>query len=301
MAALRLACSERALPRWTSAPLASWTALTYGAGVAFVPAVMWQAFASERARGRAPSAARAALWLIGFAAPWIVPFAIWKNHPHLLTGGGSWSDVSTLVHHIGQLAWESSVRGGSYYYFASYPALSQPCIAIAALAAVACLCIRREHAAIVIGWLAAVAIYLISGREIGMRRGVPIVVLSIVALGLAWPVLRGAMARLHQNERLARGAVGLCFALGALEYAGSIAHFASGAWHVPLDFDFRVLPGQTMPETFDYLLAHPDAVTEAYEPERTWAVLQFLARTSPEAAAGSRVFSADAIAERLRR
>jgi|GEM_PF-6876147 len=39
MAALWLACSQRAAMRFLAAPLASWTALTYGAGIAFVPAI----------------------------------------------------------------------------------------------------------------------------------------------------------------------------------------------------------------------------------------------------------------------
>jgi hypothetical protein len=283
MAALWFACSERASMRWLAAPLASWTALTYGAGLAFVPAVVLQIIASERAHGASPRAGRALAWLLGFGAPWLVPFAIWKNHPHLLVGGGTISDLSTLWHHLGQLGWESSLHGGSYYYFASYPALSQPVIAAAALAAILVLCARREHGPVVVGWSAAVGIYLLSGREIGMRRGVPIVVLSLVALGLAWPVLRSALSRVRRDEVLVRGAVVVSFAIGAAQYAGSVAHFSSGQWQPPLDFAFRVLPGKTMSETFQDLLLHPDQITDAYEPERTWAGLRFLARKSARA------------------
>jgi hypothetical protein len=283
MAALWLACSQRAGMRWLAAPLASWSALTYGAGLAFLPAVVLQVIASERAHGVGPRAARALGWLLGFGAPWLVPFAIWKNHPHLLTGGGTISDLPTLWHHLGQLGWESSLRGGSYYYFASYPALSQPGIAASALAAILVLCARREHAPVVVGWSAAVGIYLLSGREIGMRRAVPIVVLSLLALGLAWPVLRGALSRVRRNVVLVRGAVAVSFAVGAAEYAGSVAHFSSGQWRPPLDFAFRILPGKTMSETFQHLLKHPDQITDAYEPERTWAGLRFLARKSARA------------------
>lgn len=301
MAALCLACSDRAAVRWMSAPLASWTALTYGAGIAFVPAIVWQVVESERARGRWPNLAFCSTWLVGFGLPWIVPFVIWKNHPHLLTGGGTLSDLATLMHHLGQLARETSVRGGSYYYFATYPALSQPGIAVAVVAAIACLCVRREHAAVAIGWLAAVGLFSMSGREIGMRRGVPIVVLGIAAIGLAWPWLRQAASKLPQQAAIVAVAVSLSLALGAFEYAGSVARFVSGEWRVPLDFDFRLLPGMTMPETFRTLLAHPDAVTDAYEPERTWTALRFLAERSPEGAAGTRVFSHEAIADRLSR
>jgi hypothetical protein len=304
MAALWLATSERASLRWLAAPLASWTALTYGAGVAFVPAIVWQALASASASasasqgGRAPSLRHTLLWLAGFAAPWVVPFVIWKNHPHLLTGGGTLSTFPALLHHLGQLAWESSVRGGSYYYLAEYPALSQPLLALGALAALAWLSIRREHGAVVVGWLAAVGVYVLSGREVGMRRGVPIVVFSMLALGLAWPALREALTRRRVPDGLARGAVALCFALCAFQFAGSFTRLAAGEWRVPLDFEFRVLPGKTMPETYGYLLEHPEAIDDTYEPERTWAVLHLLARKS---AAGQALFSTTAIAERLHR
>jgi hypothetical protein len=38
-----------------------------------------------------------------------------------------------------------------------------------------------------------------------------------------------------------------------------------------------------MSETFQHLLLHPDQITDAYEPERTWAGLRFLARKSARA------------------
>jgi len=296
MAALWLATSDCARVRWLAAPLASWTALTYGAGLAFVPAILWQTLASEH--GRTPSVQRVLLWLAGFAVPWLVPFAIWTNHPHLLTGGGSLSSLPTLVHHLGQLAWEASVRGGSYYYFATFPALSQPCLALAVLAALGWLCARRAHGAVVVGWLASVSVYVLSGREIGMRRGVPIVVFSILALGLAWPALREALRRWRLPALFLRAAVPMCFALCAFQLSSTLARFATGEWRVPLDFDFRVLPGMSMPETYRYLLAHPEAIDGAYEPERTWAGLRLLAHAAPEHAD---LLSNAALAKRLLR
>jgi len=292
MAALWLAASERPTVRWLAAPLASWTALTYGAGIAFVPAIVCQVIASERASF---SARRALIWIAGFAAPWLVPFVIWKNQPHLLTGGGTLSDLPTLFHHTAQLAREAALRGGSYYYFADFPALSQPLLALAVLGAAAWLGVRREHAPVLVGFAASVAIYLLSGREVGMRRGVPIVVYSITLLGLAWPLLR----RFQLHAPLARGAVALCFVVGAIELSITCARFADGTWRVPLDFDFQVRPGMTMPETYRYLLLHPEAINEAYEPERTWTALHFLARQLPEPAAAA--FSRAAVAERLQR
>jgi hypothetical protein len=286
MAALWLAGSERAALRWLAVPLASWTALTYGAGLAFVPAIAWQLFTSERG----VSMRRILALTAGFALPWLVPFVIWKNHPHLLTGGGTFSSLQALVHHLGQLAWEASVRGGSYYYFAEYPALSQPLLALAALAAVAWFALRREHLPLLVGFSGAVFIYLASGRFIGMRRGVPIVLFAIMLLGLAWPVL---LRRVRIPVGGARAAVALSFVICAAELSSTYARFASGTWRVPLDFDFRVLQGATMPETYRYLLEHPDAISAEYEPERTWAVLHFLARREGP-------FSRDAIAKRLR-
>lgn len=285
MLALWLTGSPRAGTRWLAAPLAGWTALTYGAGLAFVPAIAWHALERERASGL--TVRWTLLWLVGFALPWCVPFLIWTNHPHLLMGGGTLSSLQTLVHHVGQLAWEAAVRGGSYYYFAQFPALSQPLLALAALAAVGWFCVRREHVGVLLGWGAAVAIYLASGREIGMRRGVPIVVFSMMMLGLAWPFVR----RLPM-----RALVGLCFVICSVELGISIARFDSGEWRVPLDFDFRVLPGKTMPETYRYLLAHPEAIDASYEPERTWTVLHYLARRTEE-----RSFSKEVIAKRLSR
>lgn len=295
MAALCLAGSRRTGARWLAAPLTSWTALTYGAGLAFVPAIACQIIVREREAG--PSVSRLLLWAAGFAAPWLVPFVIWQNHPQLLTGGGTLSSLQTLVHHLGQLAWETGVRGGSYYYFAEFPALSQPLLALAVLAAAVWFSLHREHAPVVVGWLAAVAIYLMSGREIGMRRGVPIVVFSITLLGLAWPELR----RIRMHDMFARGAVSLCFVICVFELSSTVTRYASGTWRVPLDFDFQVMPGTTMPETYRYLLEHPDQISAAYEPERTWAVLHFLARNSPEHAADMRLFAKDAIAKRLQR
>jgi hypothetical protein len=286
MLALWLTGSNRPALRWLAAPLASWTALTYGAGLAFVPAIAWHAL--ERARASGLSIRWVLLWLLGFALPWCVPFVIWKNHPHLLLGGGTLSSVQTLLHHVGQLAWEAAIRGGSYYYFAQFPALSQPGMVLAALSAVALFCVRREHVGVLLGFFAAVAIYLASGREIGMRRGVPIVVLSIVLLGLAWPRLR--------RFRMQRALIGVCFAICSAELGVTVAHFANGQWRVPLDFDFQVLPGKTMPETYRYLLAHPEAIDASYEPERTWAVLHYLAGRTRESS-----FSKEAIAKRLQR
>ena len=292
-AALWLATSERARGRWLSAPLASWTALTYGAGLAFLPAIVWQLIASER--GRAPSARAALLWLGGFAAPWLVPFIIWKNDPQLLVGGGSVSTLPIVLHHFTQLAWEASVRGGSYYYFAEQPALSQPVLALAVLIALIVSATRREHVPVVLGWLAAVSIYVLSGREIGMRRGVPIVVFSVMALGLAWPRLRAALRHLRGLHALLRAAAVACFVICAFQLGASLQRFSTGAWRVPLDFDFRVLPGATMPQTYRYLLAHPEVIDATYEPERTWAVLRMLAGDSPHAD----LFSSQAIAKRL--
>jgi len=77
-----------------------------------------QIITSERAHGTGLRAARAVAWLLGFGGPWLVPFVIWKNDPHLLAGGGTFSDLPTLWHHLLQLGWESSLHGGSYYYFA---------------------------------------------------------------------------------------------------------------------------------------------------------------------------------------
>jgi hypothetical protein len=295
LAALCLAASRDARLRWLAAPLASWTALTYGAGVAFVPAIAWQVIARERAN---PSALRLLLWCIGFAVPWAVPFVIWQNHPHLLVGGGTFSNLQTLVHHVGQLTWEAGVRGGSYYYIAEFPALSQPGLALAALAAVAWFSWRREHSALLVGWFGAVTIYVVSGREVGMRRGVPIVLFSIMLLGLAWPSLQRALRRSRLQQTLAHAAVSLCFAIGLFQLSGTLSRFASGVWHMPLDFEFEVRPGMTMPETYRYLLAHPEAISAAYEPERTWTVLHFLARNTNTSSA---LFSQDAVAKRLQR
>jgi hypothetical protein len=95
--------------------------------------------------------------------------------------------------------------------------------------------------------------------------------------------------------------VGLCFALCTFQLSSSFARFAAGQWHVPLDFDFRVLPGKTMPETYRYLLEHPEAIDGSYEPERTWAVLRLLAREDPRQAGNAGLFSNAAIAKRLQR
>lgn len=73
-----------------------------------------------------------------------------------------------------------------------------------------------------------VAIDILSGREIGMRRGVPIVVFSIILLGLAWPALR----RFQAHRTLTGGAVSSCFMICAYECSSTYARFASGAWRL---------------------------------------------------------------------
>jgi hypothetical protein len=166
--------------------------------------------------------------------------------------------------------------------------------------AVGWLALRRSCGAVLLGFCAAVGIYILSGREIGMRRGVPIVVFSLIALGIAGPTWLRA---LRSRRGYAEGALlvlGLSFGVAAWQLSSSLARFGTGAWRAPLDFDFQVLPGQSMPETYRYLLAHPDAVDARYEPERTWAVLRMLARQESRSTDLS-TFSTPAIAKRLAR
>ena len=207
------------------------------------------------------------------------------THPKILLGGATLSDFGTLLDRARQLFREAGIKGGSYYYFAGHPALSQFLIPLAVLAALVWLVPRPRHWAVVGGWGASVFLYVMSGRGIGMRRGVPIVVFSVLALGLVLPHLWTALCRdsVKRAWRLGVAALGVyCLAFTGIQCGKTVYRFATGLWKFPDDYGFPVMAGKTQAQTYDHLLRHPGAIHRDCEPDRTLSVLYFIENKSPE-------------------
>jgi hypothetical protein len=284
LAALYVATSRRSL--WVAAPVAAGVAVSaYGAGLAWAAAVLVVCVVRII---RSPERLRDLLWLIvsTTAAVELVLFPLvwWRGGGVVVVGGGAAGDAAPGAA-LSRLIRDLAVRGHSYYYFTSTPALGALWTAVVLGISLVVAAVRRPQ---IWPWLltvaATVAVVAFSAGPPGVRRAIAIPVVGALALGVTVDVLvhrRGALLRASLVVAATAALVGPL----AGRFVENRAALASGASAVPVDFPFPIPSGRTMPEEFAVLTAQLNAGRTTYqqvaaerEGERTLATVWLLAQ-----------------------
>lgn len=284
---------------WTavlSVAVAAFAALTYGAGLSFAPVVFYilaqQRFSFMTLRQLKNRLREPRNWffifgmLLIFGAVLMIPLFWWKNPARIILGGGEIPSVYGGWLNLKQWFRESWLRGGSYYYYCKYPAFSSLLLLLPVLGGMACTFKERRGAWIWLGFLASLALYVLAGRESGMRRGIPTVIFLsfFMVLGFSsWLSLR----KRSWKKQVAAVVVVFAIVFSFVQYTKVLKRFAHGG-ELWTDYDFVILPGETMLSTLHILLdqrellkgKHWDGlqslVVRDYEPDRVFAMMYFV-------------------------
>lgn len=266
--------------------LLAFAPLVYAAAWAFVPAAAIEFARGLRGRGageRLAVAAAAAL-LAGLVLS--LPSLWWTNRMTLFVGGGEllWPPWRLLSRNARAL-WEGLiVRGGGYYYFSRFPALSNPWLAAAAAAGFL-LAARRWRAwwPALLPALSILGICLVAGGEPGIRRVQMLAPLAALTLGGLLDRTAAALAP-RFGRRAGRAAATLLFAslaAGPAYQAFALAdQLERREIRLALDYPFPIVPGRTMQESVEVFLAAPELLLDGrhvFETDRTLAILHTLA------------------------
>jgi len=259
MAALLLAGYSQPRIRLISPLLLGTAILTYGSGLYFVPAVLYEWFR------RSPSRV---WWLWAGAllcAPALAAILWWTNVQTLVVGGGKPS-LTGIGPNLLSMALQLFWRGDSYYFFSNRrPALGNPLLAAAGVAGL--WFARRESRDLLMLAGTAIMLYAITGGVIGVRRLVPLELALICGVVLLTARLPKSVAGVAAVAALA------VLMFSAVQQRKEIAE---GRIVLPHDFEFRLLPGQTQQQTFASLAAGGAMPTDGYEADRTGSVLYLL-------------------------
>jgi len=289
-------------PAKSAAPLAvvlaAYGALVFAPGVCFLPVVLYLLYDRHLRALRRP-------WLLLGGLPVLAagvlafPACWWTNSNRVLTGGGSLSTATQAWANLVQMLRECALRGGSYYYYSEYPALSSPALWGSAILGMVVSLWQNKALWLWIGLLGAVAIYAASGQMIGMRRGVPIVVFSMLFAGLFWSWL---WQRRSWASRAGAGTlIVVSLAWAGLQALGLHERYADGTWKVRRDFRFALAPGKTMAQMYALFLQQPPELQKnwpGYEPDRTLAVLHVLATRNGEPT--SKIYTRDLLLQAVK-
>lgn len=285
-AGLLVATSRRRL--WWAAPVLAGVAVsTYGAGLGWAAGICAVvAVRVLRSRRRWADGVRALGAVAAGAVVVVFPRWWWPGGGKIVTGGGS-VDPGNAGVALRALLDEALVRGNSYYYATTQPALGSAALAAVAVAGLAMALWRRP---VVWPWvvvaLATILMYLLSGGVLGIRRAIALPIVAAIGVGLASDLATGWLrARRRWLGTLARAV--LCLAVVVplgLGYAGWIEGWSAGRQRLAMDFAFPVVPGRTMVQTVDLIgdrlstgRVDADTVVRIWEGERTLAMVRLLA------------------------
>jgi hypothetical protein len=268
LAALILAGSQRLWVVGVAGVLLMFSALCYGAGLAFGPAVAWFLIRHPDWKRRVPVAALGGLVVVGFAVVY------WTNVQLLFVGGGGAGKATP---------WESFllirndllVGGGSYYYpLNGKPALGLnplPWVAILGLASAAARW-RRLMPLVLVG-ISSILLASSAGTLPGVRRALPFVLVATVL---------GVCLLDHYLQRIPR----VKMVIGVAMIAGLLfdLHLVTQEWRAGRMFvvqDFEL--GQKGSSLEDYRtgkLGLPEAKSMGY-PRSSFAILHMLTLPDP--------------------
>ncbi len=269
---------------WLAPVLAGVSVSTYGAGLAWAAPVL--AVAALRVL-RSPSRLRDAALLLGGVTAGVVvvllPLLWWDDGGRIVVGGGD-VESADVPDALGDLFGELAVRGDSYYYFTSSPALGSAVLAAVVLVALVLgTALRRRLWPWTLVVLATVVLYAAAGGLLGVRRTIALPILGALALGvLADLVVRHLRGRWQPAAVLVVAALAVAVPL-AVQYAGWRTAWEAGRIEIPQDFDFPIPPGRTMTEVVEDLTARlrsgeaPEQVTQGFEAKRALAMVWMLA------------------------
>lgn len=262
--------------------LASFAALTYGAGLTFIPVVFF--LIGIRLRGHFGALLILALAVISLPLFW------WKNASSILLGSGSISSWAQILGNGKDVFIELFHRGGSYYYFSDFPAFSSlfflPLVIVGFFLALS----QKQYRWLIVGLGAALGVYIFSGNSIGIRRGIPILLFLTLHMALAVDYMLSADRPLS----LRRAALFMlaCFMTIPLTQYRQTSQLLSHV-QLPVNFQFPLEPGMSMLKTYEVLLKNPEYVENTYEPDRTYVVLYYLS--------AGKIFNADFALQKMRR
>ncbi len=272
LAALILAGSQRLWVVGVAGALLMFSALCYGAGIAFGPAVAWLVFRHPDWKKRAPVSLLAGLAVVS------VPVFYWTNIQLLFVGGGGAGRATP---------WESfllirndlMIGGGSYYYpLELHPALGLnplPWVAILGLASAAAR--WRRLMPLVLVAITSILLACTAGTLPGVRRAIPFV-LAATILGVC--LLDHYLGRVPRLKRV----VGVAMIAGLLFDLHLVTQqWRAGRLFIAQDFGFVRKKPSIEQSLEDYRL-RLESVPEAKEmgsPRSNYALLHLLTLPDP--------------------
>lgn len=266
---------------------------TYGAGLAWAGAIL--VVVAVRVVRR-PWRARRLLAVLASTAAGagivLFPLLWWGGGGQIVVGGGTASSPRPGAAITGLLS-ELAVRGNSYYYFTHAPALGSLALAVVLGVALVAALVRRPRIwpwALVV--LLTVLLCVFSGGVLGVRRAVAIPVVGALALGVATDLVARAVDGIARWLLAGVVALAVLVPLG-VQYADDVSGWSTGRYALPVDWQFPIPPGRTMPEEFAAITAELNSGRTTYEQvageregERTLATVWLLADRRGRSLAG---------------
>jgi hypothetical protein len=272
---------------WFAPVLAGIAVSTYGGGIPWAFAIGVVALVrlvhSIRQRRWTVVATVVVAGLVGIGVIFF-PLAWWGGGV-VLSGGGTLG-LAGARGALGGLLRELAIAGDSYYYFTSQAALGSTGLAVVVLIAMIAMIARRPDSW---PWILVVvvtlALYVVSGGVLGVRRAVSIPLIGALAVGYLVDrigVRSRQRSRVVSAVAVAVAAVALLAPL-ALQVEQNRTALAAGEPALPRDFVFPSEGRETMPETIDRLAerirddpAAADQIAAEFEAERAFAMIVLL-------------------------
>lgn len=286
LAGLYLATSRRR--GWVLAPVLAGVAVsTYGAGLAWAGAIMAVVAVRAVRRPWRPGRLLALLASTAVGAGVVIfPLLWWRGGGQIVVGGGTASSPRPGRAITGLLS-ELALRGHSYYYFTSSPALGSLALAVVlAVALVVALAWRPRIWPWALVLALTVLLYVFSGGVLGVRRAIAVPVVGALALGAAVDLVVRSVGGVRRAVLAGVAALAVLVPLAA-QYGGNRSGWAeaAGRHRLPVDWPFPIPAGRTMPQEFAAITAELNSGSTTYdrladerEGERTLATVWLLAQ-----------------------